>query len=71
MILATTTDTANSSSNMVPQLQIHPEGPTISRLVYGTWRILDSDDKTMCTPVAIAERIEACLQSGITTFDLV
>ncbi|KAI8812870.1 aldo/keto reductase [Cladochytrium replicatum] len=45
-----------------------PYGLTLSRLIYGTWRILD--DTTPPTPELLLERIEKCIELGITTFDL-
>lgn len=70
---------------MVPQIQIHPQGPSFSRFSWGTWRLADGPDGaklvalllcvqlTSCTqasPQSVLERIKACLALGITTFDL-
>ena len=40
-------------------------GPEFSRIVYGTWRLLDSG----ATPQEINRRLHACLELGITTID--
>ena len=39
---------------------------SFSRLVYGMWRIGDVEDTS---PAHVTEKIEACLDQGITTFD--
>ena len=39
---------------------------SISRLVYGMWRLGDGDD---ASPKHVQEKIEACLSQGITTMD--
>ncbi|MFN0078394.1 MAG: aldo/keto reductase family oxidoreductase [Prosthecobacter sp.] len=49
--------------------RIAPNGPEFSRLVYGTWRILDDEDKANCTPQALLSRFKACADLGITTLD--
>ncbi len=38
----------------------------LSRIAYGVWRLSEADD---CSPNAVAKRIQACLDQGITTFD--
>ena len=40
-------------------------GPEFSRLIYGTWRLLD----TQPTALEINRRLHACLELGITTID--
>jgi len=45
--------------------KIAPRGPEFSRMVYGTWRILD----TKPTAQEINRRLHACLELGITTID--
>ena len=50
--------------NRVP---ISPNGPEVSRLVYGVWRLLEDPEGS--SPARIRARIEACLEAGITTFD--
>ncbi|KAJ3279895.1 hypothetical protein HK104_001085 [Borealophlyctis nickersoniae] len=54
---------------IVKQTLLHPEGPYVSRLVYGTWRLLDVVDDALKTPAAILSRIRRCVELGITTFD--
>lgn len=39
---------------------------SISRIAYGVWRLSEAND---CSPDAVADRIQACLDQGITTFD--
>lgn len=41
------------------------DGPEFSRMVYGTWRILD----TCPTAQEINRRLHSCVELGITTFD--
>jgi len=52
---------------MISRLPISANGPTFSRLVYGTWRFLD-DDATS-NPADLLKRLHACLELGITTLD--
>ncbi len=54
---------------MITRHNIAPNGPEFSRLVYGTWRILDETDPANCTPQALLSRFKACADMGITTFD--
>ncbi len=54
---------------MITRHRIAPNCPEFSRLVYGTWRILDDADKANCTPQALLQRFKACADMGITTFD--
>jgi predicted oxidoreductase len=49
------------------RISLSPNGPEFSRLVYGTWRILDEAEKP--TPEALLARFRACLDLGITTLD--
>lgn len=49
----------------VSSVRLSPEGPTISRLVLGLWRLNDWD----VDADALRGYIEACLDLGITTFD--
>ena len=49
--------------------RISPNGPEFSRLVYGTWRILDDEDAANKTPQALLSRFKACADMGITTLD--
>lgn len=43
-------------------------GPSLSRLVWGTWRLLDQPE--IREPEALAAHIDLCLHLGITSFDL-
>ena len=45
--------------------RIAPQGPEFSRMVYGTWRMLE----TKPTPQEINRRLRFCLDLGITTID--
>lgn len=47
------------------RIRITRRGPEFSRMVYGTWRILD----TKPTAQEINRRLHACLELGITTID--
>ena len=49
------------------RIQLSPNGPDFSRMVYGTWRILDEAVKP--TPAELLERFKACLDLGVTTLD--
>ena len=49
--------------------RISPAGPEFSRLIYGTWRILDDEDAANKTPQALMNRFKACVDMGITTLD--
>lgn len=50
---------------MVPRCSLSPTGPAISRLVYGTWRILDDQP----TPQELNRRLHRCVELGITSID--
>jgi len=54
---------------MITRHRIAPNGPEFSRLAYGTWRILDEDDKANCSPQALLSRFKACADLGVTTLD--
>ncbi|MDN5568492.1 MAG: aldo/keto reductase, partial [Paracoccus sp. (in: a-proteobacteria)] len=43
------------------------EGLSLSRLVYGMWRVGDDADTS---PAHVRAKIDACLDQGITTLDL-
>ena len=47
------------------RLKLTTQGPEFSRMVYGTWRLLD----TKPTAQEINRRLHACLELGITTID--
>lgn len=52
---------------MIERVKIAPNGPEFSRLVYGTWRVLD--EKDAATPAHLLARLKKCLDLGITTVD--
>jgi predicted oxidoreductase len=52
---------------MIPRTPIAPNGPSFSRLVYGTWRFLD--DAATSNSADLLKRLHACLDLGITTLD--
>jgi len=47
------------------RIKIAKHGPEFSRMVFGTWRLLDTNP----TPQAINGRLHTCLDLGITTID--
>ncbi|WCL50925.1 aldo/keto reductase [Leptospira sp. GIMC2001] len=47
------------------QILIHPQGPKLSRIVYGVWRIIDAK----LTKQEILQIVETCLELGIDWFD--
>jgi predicted oxidoreductase len=49
----------------MPRIELKP-GLTLSRLAYGVWRLSEAADTSAH---AVAGRIQACLDQGITTFD--
>jgi predicted oxidoreductase len=53
---------------MMSRLHLSPNGPEVSRFAYGTWRLMDDVDGH--APARVAGKIAACLELGITTFDL-
>jgi predicted oxidoreductase len=52
---------------MVPRAKLSPDGPELSRLVYGTWRVLD--DPATANPQHLLRRLQICLDLGITSVD--
>jgi hypothetical protein len=42
--------TGKDRATMITRHRIAPNGPEFSRLAYGTWRILDEEDKANCSP---------------------
>ena len=50
---------------MMPRTQIARNGPVFSRMVYGTWRMLDDAPSAQ----DINRRLHLCLELGITTID--
>lgn len=49
--------------------KIATQGPEFSRLIYGTWRILDDTDASNRSPKALLDRFKACVDLGVTTLD--
>jgi predicted oxidoreductase len=47
--------------------RLAPDGPEVSQLAYGLWRL--GDDPRGAKTAYIREKIDACLECGITTFD--
>lgn len=50
---------------MIPRSKIAPHGPEFSRVVYGTWRILDDGSSIQ----DINRRLHRCVELGMTTVD--
>ena len=50
---------------MVPRISLSENGPDVSRLVHGLWRLADWDRSR----AEIVRLIHGCLEKGITTFD--
>ncbi|HNS22474.1 MAG TPA: aldo/keto reductase [Sedimentisphaerales bacterium] len=50
---------------MVPQVMLAEQGPRVSRLVHGLWRLAQWSRDTK----GIVDLIHGCLEQGITTFD--
>lgn len=50
----------------IPRIHLAPNGPEFSRLVYGTWRIID---EPAATPQELNRRINRCVDLGMTTLD--
>ena len=53
------------SNPAMPRTRIAPNGPVFSRMVYGTWRMLDDAPSTQ----DINRRLHLCLDLGISTID--
>ena len=51
----------------VTRQRLHPDGPELSRLVWGAWRAVESPETD--TPGKLARLIDACAELGITSFD--
>ena len=49
------------------RFKLSPKGPEVSAIAYGVWRL--GDDPKGTTAAIVREKIDACLESGITTFD--
>jgi len=53
---------------MTDRIRLSQNGPEVSRFAYGTWRLMQDPDGH--EPARVATKIAACLDLGITTFDL-
>lgn len=52
---------------MVSRIKLAPHAPEMSALAYGVWRL--GADPAGTSPARIREKIDTCLEAGITTFD--
>jgi predicted oxidoreductase len=52
---------------MVDRVALGAAGPSLSRLAYGTWRLLDESPPP--SPAELLRRLELCLELGISTVD--
>lgn len=52
---------------MIPRFKLSPDGPEVSSLAYGFWRL--ADDPAGTSVARIREKIETCLEVGMTTMD--
>jgi predicted oxidoreductase len=52
---------------MLPRFKLSPNAPEVSALAYGVWRLAEDDAGT--SVARIRQKIDAALESGITTFD--
>ncbi|ACY17620.1 aldo/keto reductase [Haliangium ochraceum] len=53
--------------SIAARLKLGPDGPEVSRLAYGVWRLLD--DPEGAGEARVLAKIDTCLEHGITTFD--
>ena len=51
---------------MIPRIRLAESAPEFSRVVYGTWRLIDDGSPT---PQELNARLNACVELGITTVD--
>jgi len=52
---------------MIPRFKLSPHGPEVSAVAYGFWRL--GDDPAGTSVTRIREKIETCLEVGMTTMD--
>jgi len=52
----------------IPTIDIHPDGPSMPRLVLGAWRLVDTQEARV-NPRFVAERIEAAVDVGMNAID--
>lgn len=56
-----------SRMSPVPALPTALQGPRLSQIVYGTWRLFADPERA--DPSSLAERLQACAEMGMTTID--
>jgi predicted oxidoreductase len=54
-----------SAPTAVPRIRLHAQGPEVSRLVQGLWRLME----WQLDLAGLQHLVEGCLATGITTFD--
>ena len=52
---------------MMPRFKLSPQGPEVSALAYGCWRL--AEDPAGASIARVREKIDACLEVGMTTMD--
>ena len=52
---------------MLPRFKLSPDAPEVSALAYGAWRL--AEDPAGSSVARIRQKIDTCLENGITTFD--
>jgi predicted oxidoreductase len=52
---------------MLSRFKLSPDGPEVSALAYGAWRL--ADDPAGTSVPRIRQKIDTCLESNVTTFD--
>lgn len=58
---------ASKTEVTAERVRLGPDGPEISRAVFGCWRL--AGDPAGTSPAVIRAKIDACLEAGVTTFD--
>lgn len=54
-------------TNTAKRVKLAPDGPEVSRIAYGIWRVLE--DPEGAGVQRVLAKVETCLEHGITTFD--
>lgn len=52
---------------MIPRFKLSADSPEVSAIAYGVWRL--ADDPAGTSIARIRQKIDACIEGGITTFD--
>lgn len=52
---------------MLSRFKLSPDGPEVSALAYGAWRLADDAEGT--SVARVRQKIDACLENNVTTFD--